>query len=741
MRKLFRRHKKQPAEDSAITSSSSEPPQIPDVTPPGTHVCTPLCDGIASMPPEYHESMIASLTAKLGEGETPANIRITNLSVNFSNMRILGESRLQGTVESRRDIEGNTSMSSVALALPTTFEYLPLPKGHVRFLKSIAQATHPMASLESHSLEDPPDYIAISYCWDPTSQKRGMFLCNKDSLLSNKSFAVSETVLEVLNQVNAGQLVWIDQICINQGDEDEKLDQIYRMGKIYSKATKVFIWLGPTANESDLALESMEGMLHQVMRLNEATAAREDLPLNLASAINTKHGQIYGHLFSRPWFRRLWTMQEALLARELVVMCGYREVDFELLVALAYQVHLYGSLDIIQLPGVSTKGMNDAIIGILSLHNLRPQNASVRELMDGFSYHRFRMLVTESRQRLVTMDADRVHALMGVAPQSIREEMAAVQKRYSKQTTAQLYARFSICMLEHDSEWLFLSQAPSQERIPGLPSWVPSMDSPPSYASRLESRDFLAGISEGTRHLIKRYITPTELCANGFRVATISEIVPQTAFTETRPDMKHNEMCNEATHLWHQQAIRLCQKTYGLGPDQSPRFQATILLAASRANPAMDGNAVEAYHLFQKACSFRAEILRRIQTGEVEVPPNWATLPNGSALFVDRVVTLDRQELSVQEYQTLLDFSTAMALACAGRPYIATSEQLLGLGCPGIQAGDVVVVLYGCTVPYVMRPRRDGSMEFVGDCYVHGLMNGEELLRDERNEDEMFRIT
>lgn len=600
------------------------------------------------MLPEYHESIIASLTAKLGE--TPTNIRVNNLSLNFSNMRIVGESRPQGTVESRRDIEGNTSMSRLPLVLPTTFEYPPLPKGHARFLKPIGQATHPMASLESHSLEDPPDYIAISYCWDPTSQKRGMFLCNKDSPLSNKSFAISETVLEVLNQVNAGELVWIHQICINQGDQDEKLDQIYRMGEIYSKATKVFIWLGPTANESDVALKSMEGMLDQVMRLNEATATRKDLPLDLASAINTSHGQMYGHLFSRPWFRRLWTVQEALLARELVVMCGYRKVDFELLVALAYQLLLYGSLDIIQLPGVSTEGMHDAIVGVLSLHNLRPQDASVRELMEGFSYHRFRMLVTESRQRLVTMDADRVHALMGVAPQSIREEMATVQKRHSKQTVAQLYARFAVCMLEHDSEWLFLSQAPSKERMPGLPSWVPSLDSPPPYASRLVNRHFLAGISEATRHLIKRRITPTELRANGFRVAIITEIVPQTAFTEERQNMKHNEICNEATDLWHQQALRLCQKTYGLGPDQFPQFQVTILLAASRAKPAMDGNAVEAYHLFQKACKARAEALRIIQTGEFEVPPNWASLPNGTSLFVDRAVTLWREKLSVEEY-------------------------------------------------------------------------------------------
>ena len=108
------------------------------------------------------------------------------------------------------------------MALPTTYQYPPLPKGHVRFLRFGGLGFH----TESHPLENPPPYVAISYVWDPTSARKGTFV-------DTKSFAVSGTVLEVLNQVEASQsargscgLVWIEAICINQADESEKTDQI-----------------------------------------------------------------------------------------------------------------------------------------------------------------------------------------------------------------------------------------------------------------------------------------------------------------------------------------------------------------------------------------------------------------------------------------------------------------------------------------------------------------------------------
>lgn len=670
----------------------------------------------------------------------------------MTNARVVpgGTRDIVSELHERKDIEGNTELARIPLALPTTYQYPPLPEGHARFLRLGGLGAHPLAYLESHPLSKPPPYIAISYCWDPTSARRGMFL-------DTKSFSISETVLEVLNQVQASQhatgsreLLWIDQICINQDDQDEKLDQMYRMGEIYSKASKVFIWLGPTANQSDSALENMRRMVDEVVALNQATATRADLPEDTAATINEDHGQYYGHLFMRPWFRRLWTVQEALLARKLVVMCGYQEVDFELLVELGSQILTYGSLDLIQFPGASEEDMNNAIIGIVNLNALRLGDASIEQMLEGLDIRRFRGLVGESRSRQVTMATDRVHAIMGVAPRQVREYMASLQTVQPNQTMWQLYAQFAKCMLEHDPEWYFLSSAPSRDRPTTtttshntLPSWAPNFASKPPFASEFTtpSCGFSAGLSPRTAHLTNRTISIRELTAQGFRLDTVSAIIPQTAFREDNQNLKHHDIYGDAARQWEQDCMRLCQRVYGLGPEQFPRFHVDILLAHSAARgAAMDGRALEAYHIFWMGCRLRDEAIRQIREEGFPLPEELRGVEDAVERFADSAVRAWRRKLPLEEYALLLGFTGRMKAMCSGRPYLSTRTGMLGLGCPGVEVGDVICVLYGTTVPYVLRPRPDGAMEFVGDAYIHGAMDGEAITCAERGPDEIIRI-
>ncbi|KAK3293024.1 heterokaryon incompatibility protein-domain-containing protein [Chaetomium fimeti] len=742
MRRFFRRHLKGSGDNNVLSQAPTpaSPISAQTASTPGSHVCTPLCEGIASLPPQYHESILSQLSQSLGVA--PDKLTVENISM--TNARVVpSETRdVVSELHERRDIEGNTEMARMPLALPTSYQYPPLPKGHARFLRLGGLGSHPLAYLESHPLSKPPRYIAISYCWDPTSARRGMFL-------DMKSFSISETVLEVLNQVQASQhatgshdLLWIDQICINQDDQNEKLDQMYRMGEIYSKASKVFIWLGPTANQSDAALKNMERMLGEVVTLNQATATRADLPEDTAATINEDHGQYYGHLFMRPWFRRLWTVQEALLARKLVVMCGYQEVDFELLVELASQVLTYGSLDLIRFEGASEEDMNNAIIGIVNLNALRLGDASIEQMLEGLDIRRFRGLVAESRSRQVTMAPDRVHAIMGVAPHQVREYMASLQTVQPNQTMWQLYAQFAKCMLENDPEWYFLSSAPSRDKPIDLPSWAPNFNSKPPFASEFTpSCGFSAGISPHTSHLTNRTITATELTAQGFRLDTVSEIIPQTAFREDNQNMKHHDVYGDAAREWEQGCMRLCQKVHALGPDQFPRFHVDILLAQSAVEPAMEGGrALDAYHIFWMGCRLRDEAIRQIREEGFPLPDHVRGWPDAVERFADSAVRAWRKKLPLEEYGMLLQFTGTMKAMCSGRPYLSTSTGMLGLGCPGVEVGDVICILYGTTVPYVLRPRPDGAMTFVGDAYIHNAMDGEAITCAERGRDEIIRI-
>ncbi len=50
-------------------------------------------------------------------------------------------------------------------------------------------------------------------------------------------------------------VVWIDAICIDQANIDERSKQVLRMGRIFQQADRVLVWLGDDANQSDLEMD------------------------------------------------------------------------------------------------------------------------------------------------------------------------------------------------------------------------------------------------------------------------------------------------------------------------------------------------------------------------------------------------------------------------------------------------------------------------------------------------------
>ena len=74
-------------------------------------------------------------------------------------------------------------------------------------------------------------------------------------------------------------------------------------------------------------------------------------------------------------------------------------------------------------------------------------------------------------------------------------------------------------------------------------------------------------------------------------------------------------------------------------------------------------------------------------------------------------------------------------LTSSYRNYITSTSGRLGLGPAACKPGDVVVVVYNAPVPFVFRQRPESeNFEFVGECYVHGLMDAEALDLVDRGE-------
>ncbi|KAK5658420.1 hypothetical protein OQA88_2397 [Cercophora sp. LCS_1] len=701
------------------------------------HVCTPACDGIASLPAEYHDSLLTHFTETTGR--KAEGIVISSISLHPEGI-VAGQDRYSASeTEERRDIEINpqhvqdeSEAARLPMALPTTFKYPPLPPGHGRFLRLVGVGLHPLAYLESHPLDKPPPYIAVSYCWDPTSERRTMFV-NMESL------PISATVLEVINQV-----------CINQDDAAEKLDQVYRMDEIYSRAEKVYIWLGPTANQSDVAISQIKRMIGEVSVLAVAARiSRGAVPDEYTTVINENHGQIYGHFFKRPWFQRLWTVQETLLARKLVVMCGYLDVELGVLAKLAQLILSSSTLRLINLPGESSEDhIHRALVGIDHLHKIRQVPTSTSGSLRGLDMGNFEALVAHTRIRQVTMAADRVHALMGVAPRKIRDYMSGVLRLQPDVGLWELYTHLAKCMLENDPSWHFLSQAPSKDRPSELPSWVPNINSHRPFASFLSgyTDGYSAGISPATQHLIKRTITTRELVAHGFRLDTVHDVISQTAFREDTQNMEHNDVYGPEVHNWNMACVQLCQQLYGIEEGNFPTHHVDVLLAqppvTTRQVIGLRGRSgIDLYKIFVTWCQARDETLAILREGNT-LPEEFRDKPDGIQQFADSFIKHFRNELEHEQYMMLRKFTARMKTKCGGRPYISAGTiRTTGLGCPGVRVGDGIYILYGTTVPYILRPRGDGSMEFIGDAYIYDAMGGDAMTWPERGPDEMIRIS
>ncbi|OCK82354.1 heterokaryon incompatibility, partial [Lepidopterella palustris CBS 459.81] len=112
---------------------------------------------------------------------------------------------------------------------------------------------------------------------------------------------------------------WYDALCINQGDKDEKGHQVRLMSRIFSSAASVLAYIGEESENSSLAFNTMlkigtdflqEYPGHGLLRIKPATRWQEEgFP-----AYGSEGLKAVLAVCERPWFRRIWIVQELLLA-------------------------------------------------------------------------------------------------------------------------------------------------------------------------------------------------------------------------------------------------------------------------------------------------------------------------------------------------------------------------------------------------------------------------------------------
>ncbi|KAK4114746.1 HET-domain-containing protein [Canariomyces notabilis] len=154
-------------------------------------------------------------------------------------------------------------------------------------------------------------YEALSYCWGSSDKPYRAFIGERYLPITSNLYAA----LLRLRDRFIGRVLWVDSICIDQEDTEERGQQVQFMAEIYCKANRVIVWLG----------EAEPGDHHASKEIVGAALASGDQTTTPSD--NESGHEAVSRLLARPWFRRIWVLQEVAAARNLRIMCGSTEVD------------------------------------------------------------------------------------------------------------------------------------------------------------------------------------------------------------------------------------------------------------------------------------------------------------------------------------------------------------------------------------------------------------------------------
>ncbi|KAF7192838.1 Heterokaryon incompatibility protein 6, OR allele [Pseudocercospora fuligena] len=218
--------------------------------------------------------------------------------------------------------------------------YDPLSKNEFRvlILKPGRHEDPIRCKLKVHSLDEQPliPYETISYVWgDPRAQRR--------IFLNGRAVYVPISTKQAMKDMRLPterRRLWIDAICVNQKGLDERSQQVALMGRIYSCGIRNLIYLGNgpgiVAKAIFDVIEAATIKLSTAIIL-ESDGVQEDWTYErwkpkswkASSPLIEADVTPLEQLFERPWFTRLWVMQEACLAKENFVCFGNMHGDFQ----------------------------------------------------------------------------------------------------------------------------------------------------------------------------------------------------------------------------------------------------------------------------------------------------------------------------------------------------------------------------------------------------------------------------
>jgi hypothetical protein len=593
------------------------------------------------------------------------------------------------------------------------------------------------------------DYAALSYTWGTAAPSIPIQLHGKVTLVSENLY------LALLHLRKRGvTLIWVDALCINQEDLAERARQVSHMEEVYRKASLVWVWLGDNDESSELAFDELHG-LGQHLDWDEAVPQEY-----LVEELN-RHPQRWraiSELLYRPWFRRMWIIQEILSARFAMMICGKDIINADIFLKL---VHSMLRADILNSVLAFHPNRHELARGPLrvTLDQLSFLVKAKYETTDFLARHKFKKtllnFMAETRSAEATNPLDKIYGIFSLASDasSLGYWHSDGEKRSPRRpfeidytlTKEEAFINITkaiICTSRSLEILRFARYEPNTTS--NLPSWVADWTNP-------------------TPHAVRDYFPLEPTNTNESH--------------SWRPSPKAPEV-SEDPHLWKAIAREItnrCGAYFEIGHENTLTIKGihvdTIATLSSDTIPQdldlfsfdpQNANVTEQftrwhYHLkslkiWSEECVRHAETCAPYPTGQSISSALWSVLNGYDARTEDQVphgclalpraiehlqlaVEIIEKEIRSENVDALSDIVQSAALSnfieclsrlpkmsvtCFAQKFATTEKRYMGLMPDGAKVGDLVCVMYGCEAPMVLRSCERGCFKLVGHGKAHG---------------------
>jgi hypothetical protein len=566
-------------------------------------------------------------------------------------------------------------MSSKALE---TYIYEPLKTlRSIRVIELLpGERDAPLACrLTEHDSATDVDYEALSYVWgEPVFSECIDEVSTQTVMCITKNLSYA---LQALRYPDRSRCLWVDAICSNQAENEEKGHQVQHMGQIYERARMVVVWLGRESGQE--AFKLLQTLAKLIISKPQEEFEREQLASLFYECFDSL---ALSTLLASEWFQRVWIVQELVLAKEVALQAGYHYISYHLFECAISGLWDQRFQEINPSKQRATRtfvyhlNLVDKLVSHRKGHRTQKSSVSLYECCWRFG----------DENRKCSNERDRIYAFLGLASEETR-----IPSDYNL-TLDQIRLEMSWASLVAGI-FVILHFTVGCDKEDSIPSFVGCM-SEWEFLSReltvpLEGRRFGAGSSRAPH---ARALRPRYLRIRGVSVDRVDEVV-QVNFNVCR------NVYGILEKVWWtnlREIYDVIESSYAKKPASWPYGRNDIK------------------RLFWRTVKF-----------SLRVEPDGVS---SSEVFDDEWNDEVKEEMLNEDFckqdPGLLWFARWFRTRC----FFITEKGYLGRGFKTTKIGDKVVIFDGGKTPFLLREAgHHGDVKkykLVGDCYVDGWMNG-----------------